>query len=157
MPRYCAEVRAQGPVYGTGEYAEYVVATCRTLSPVLALRWLRGQAVRVADLLDPDPTTSPWVRPGMRTDTTTPVPDCPTELRAWAADLTAQYEARRQLRDGFPLLATFPDTDCTYTLSVWPVPESAEASRQRPPALRPHRIGGLAHPLYVLGRADPWP
>ncbi|WP_367123810.1 hypothetical protein [Streptomyces phytohabitans] len=149
-------MRARGPVYGTGEYAEYVVATCRTLSPVLALRWLRGQAVRVADLLDPDPTTSPWVRPGMRTETTTPVPDCPTELRTWAADLTAQYEARRQLKDGVPVLAAFTDTDCAYAFTARPTRWTAEHVRRVEPEPVVHRIGGLAHPLYAATEVVPW-
>ncbi|GAB3951752.1 hypothetical protein [Streptomyces sparsus] len=117
---YRCEVRAEGLVYGTGETVPYVLGTFRTISPVLALRWLRAEALRIADRLDPDPQHSAWVRPFMRLPSV-PLPDCPTGLRVWAADQGGQREARRHIRSGRLLSATFSDADCTYTLSVLPV------------------------------------
>ncbi|WP_236240330.1 hypothetical protein [Streptomyces sp. CC228A] len=125
---YWAEVRAEGPVYGTGETLPYVLGTTQSVSSVLVLRWLRGEALRIADLLAPDPQRSAWVQPTMRA-ATVPVPDCPAELRAWAADPDEQREAREHIKGRHPLFVEIPDTDCTYTLCVWPV---------RPPAGEPN-------------------
>lgn len=153
---YWAEVRAEGPVYGTGEVVSYVLGTFQTISPVLALRWLRGEARRIADRLDPDPADYPaFGRRFWATEcASVPVPDCPTELRAWAGDPAEEREARKHIKDGHPLFVTVPDTDCTYILSVWPVRLSAEPERWPGEPLT-HRIGGLSHPLYVVAE-NPW-
>ncbi len=151
---YWSEIRAEGPVYGTGELAQHVLGTFQTISPVLALRWLRGEALRTADRLDPDPYRSPWVQPTMR-QAAVPVPDCPADLRVWADDPKEQQAAREHIKSGNPLFVVVPDTDCMYTLSVWPVRLSADEPGPSSPKSIRHRIGGLSHPLYVLA-ADPW-
>ncbi|MFJ6724605.1 hypothetical protein ACIQPQ_06755 [Streptomyces sp. NPDC091281] len=96
------------------------MSTSRSISPVLAIRWLRGEALRIADRLDPDPSHSPWLK-----RTPTPEPDAPTTLRTWANDPTTERRARDHLKNGHPLHVTAPDPDCTYTLSVWPVGRAA--------------------------------
>ncbi|QNE79231.1 hypothetical protein F0344_14285 [Streptomyces finlayi] len=115
-------------MYGTRETVAYVLGTFRTISPKFALRWLQGEAERIADRLDPDPGRSAWVMPWMRVDTV-PVPDCPTELRFWAEDPEEHQAARDQLKDGAPLSVVIPDRGCRFTLTVWPVavppPESS--------------------------------
>lgn len=126
---YWAEVRARGLVYGRGgACVPYVLSTFRSISPVLALRWLRGEALRVADRLDPDPVRSPWlpVRAGRGGVTGH---DAPTVLRAWAAGPGAGCAARRDIKGGRPLLVTASDADCTYTLSVRPVRLPGDAGR----------------------------
>ncbi|MFE4451080.1 hypothetical protein [Streptomyces sp. NPDC056796] len=82
---YWCEVLAEGEVYGTRETVPYVLGTFQTISPKLALRWLQGEAERIADRLDPDPEGSAWVKPWMRVDTV-PKPDSPTEFRFWSLD-----------------------------------------------------------------------
>ncbi|MFF4750532.1 hypothetical protein ACWD5R_17970 [Streptomyces sp. NPDC002514] len=120
---YRAEVRAVGPVFGTAGTVQYVLGAYRTASPVLALRWLCGEALRIADRLDPDPDPDParsaWVRPAMRT-VPVPVPDCPTELRAWVTDPDEQCAARERIRGGRPLVVRVPDAGGTFILSVRP-------------------------------------
>ncbi|MFI5940681.1 hypothetical protein ACIBCB_10555 [Streptomyces uncialis] len=111
---------AEGEVYGTGETVPYVLGTFRTISPKLALRWLQGEAARIADRLDPDPECCLWAKPWMRLDTV-PVPDCPTELRFWSLDAEERQAARDQLKDGAPLSVVIPDTGCRFTLTAWPV------------------------------------
>ncbi|MFE7615636.1 hypothetical protein [Streptomyces sp. NPDC057496] len=119
---YLCEAVAEGPVCGTGETARYVLGTFRTISPVLALRWLGGQALWIVDRLDPDPHRSAWVQPSMR------LPEAPgilgsdhgAELRAWYQDRDGQRAAHAHLKSGHPLLVVVPDADCTYTLSVQP-------------------------------------
>ncbi|WP_415956386.1 hypothetical protein [Streptomyces sp. 021-4] len=150
---YWAESRAEGPVYGTGETAQFVLGTFQTISPVLVLRWLRGEALRIADRLDPDPKHSVWVQPSMRADTV-PVPDCPAELRVWVEEFE-EREAREHIKGGHPLFEKFPDADCTYSLSVWPVKLPADDPHQPLPEPQTHRVGGLSHPLYVLTES-PW-
>lgn len=117
---YWCEVLAEGEVYGTRETVPYVLGAFQTISPKLALRWLQGEAARIAERLDPDPECCPWAKPWMCLDTV-PVPDCPTELRFWALDAEERQAARDQLKDGAPLSVVIPDTGCRFTLSVWPV------------------------------------
>lgn len=138
---YWAEVRAEGPVYGTGETVSYVLRTTQSVSPVLALRWLRGEALRIADRLDPDPRRSAWVRPTMRVPTA-PAPDCPTELRAWATDPDEQREAREHVKGGHLLFVRVSDADCTYTLSVRPVRLPGAEPDQGSPEPLARRVGG---------------
>ncbi|MYU21344.1 hypothetical protein [Streptomyces sp. SID8352] len=127
-PGYWAEVVARGPVCGTGESARHVLGTFRTLSPVLALRWLRGQARRIADRIDPDPARSEWAGRVVRA-TARSEPDCPAELRRWAGDVAGERAARERVKGGRPLSVTFADLDCAYTLTVGPVPPGGTAPR----------------------------
>ncbi|MFJ8332887.1 hypothetical protein [Streptomyces sp. NPDC094437] len=158
---YRAEVRAEGPVHGTGENAQCVLATFQSISPKLALRWLAGQALHLAERLDPTPTRTPWVSPLMHT-ITYPAPPGPTRLRAWATDPTELHSARAHIKNGYPLFVRFTDADCTYTLTAWPVAFHHTNSPARQGCYTPvptpvrHRIGGLAHPLHVLAPEDPW-
>ncbi|WP_202442189.1 MULTISPECIES: hypothetical protein [unclassified Streptomyces] len=117
---YWCEVLAEGEVYGTRETVPYVLGTFQTISPKLALRWLQGEAERIADRLDPDPERSPWVKPWMRVDTV-PKPDCPTEFRFWSLDPEEHQAARDQLKEGAPFSTVIPDKGCRFTLTVWPV------------------------------------
>ncbi|TSB19392.1 hypothetical protein [Streptomyces benahoarensis] len=149
MTGYFAEVRCEGRPFGSSVTASHVLGTFRTISPVLAVRWLRGQARYLAERLDPDPERAPWAGPVGRA-VATEAPDSPADLRAWAADPAEEHAARDHLKRGGPLFVTVQDTDGRYTLSVWPVRSPADV---RPPLH--HRIGGLAHPLYVLAE-DPW-
>ncbi|WP_326698494.1 hypothetical protein OG909_14875 [Streptomyces sp. NBC_01754] len=151
---YAAEARADGPVYGTGDTVSHVLGTFRADFPGLVLRWLRGEALRIADRLDPDPARSSWAWPALRV-VTAPFPDCPSELRVWATDPTEQRAAGEHLRSGCPVIAAFPDADCMYTLSVRPVRLPADDSCRAAPALKRQRVGGLSHPLYALTE-DPW-
>ncbi|MEU2667646.1 hypothetical protein ABZ622_02075 [Streptomyces sp. NPDC007164] len=108
----CAAV-AEGLVYGTGGTARYVLGTFRTISPVLALRWLGGQALWIVDRLGLD--------------------DHLAELRAWYEDRESQRAAHAHIKSGAPLLVVVPDADCTYTLSVRPAPVGVTARRTRSP------------------------
>ncbi|MFE3941268.1 hypothetical protein ACFXPV_05215 [Streptomyces sp. NPDC059118] len=127
--------------------ARHVLGTFRTVSPVLALRWLGGQALWIADQLDadadpdadpdsdsesdtdPDPDSGLGPRPGLGCSAWVqslkrlPVgstPDRPAELRAWYEDRQGQRAAQAHIKNGNPFLVVVPDTDCTYTLSVHP-------------------------------------
>ncbi|MFJ6568688.1 hypothetical protein ACIQNU_14785 [Streptomyces sp. NPDC091292] len=120
QPSYRCEVHAEGVVHGAGHTAHHILSTHDTISPILAIRWLRSQALRIADRLDPDPNRSPWVTPAMRQPTTPPEPDSPTHLRTWAHNPTRQQAARLRIKAGHPLLILIPDTDCSYTLTVQP-------------------------------------
>ncbi|MEE1930370.1 hypothetical protein V1J52_19655 [Streptomyces sp. TRM 70351] len=147
---YWCEVRAEGLVYGTGGTASCLLGTFQTISPVLALRWLRGQAVRLADRLDPDPRHSPWARPFQRMPSV-PVPDSPTALRAWLAEPGVQRAVRERVKAGHPLSAAFPDADCTFTLSLWPVRLPADRPGQPLPEPIPRRPGGRPPPGTAPG------
>ncbi|MFD5188892.1 hypothetical protein ACFWMU_12240 [Streptomyces sp. NPDC058357] len=122
-----------------GEMARYVLGTFRTVSPVLALRWLGAQALWIADRIGadpdsdpdadsdaeagfgpwPDPARSAWVQPLTRLPVGSTA-DRPAELRAWYEDRQSQRAAQAHIKSGNPFLVVVPDTDCTYTLSVHP-------------------------------------
>lgn len=98
---YWCEALAEGLVYGSDEPVRHVLGTFRTVSSVLALRWLGGQALWIADRLDLDTGRGHLA-----------------DLRAWYEDRHSQRAAHELLKDGSPLLVVVPDADCTYTLSV---------------------------------------
>lgn len=116
---YWCEVVAEGEVYGTSRSTAFVLGTFSTISPKLALRWLHGEADRIADGLDPDPERSAWVEPWMCVNPG--VPDCPTKLRAWIGDRGERQAARDQLAEGAPLSVVISDSGCRFTLMAWPV------------------------------------
>ncbi|MFD5895921.1 hypothetical protein [Streptomyces sp. NPDC060366] len=136
---YWCEVLAEGEVYGRGQTAAFVLGTFSTISPKLALRWLSGEAERIADRLDPDPKRSAWVKPWMCVNPA-PIPDGPTELRFWAEDPDEHQAARDQLKEGAPLSVVIPDNGCRFTLTVWPVAvPPPEASPTQPADEQPTR------------------
>ncbi|MEU6921745.1 hypothetical protein [Streptomyces sp. NPDC046631] len=98
---YLCEAVAEGLVCGADGTARYVLGTFRTISPVLALRWLGGQALWIVDRLGLDPRLGH-----------------PAELLAWYEDRASQRAAHAHLKCGAELLIVLPYTDCTYTLSV---------------------------------------
>lgn len=125
---YWAQVRAEGLVYGRGgAWVPYVLGTFRSISPVLAVHWVRGQALCVADRLDPDPAFSPWLPVRAAGCAGAAGHDAPSALRAWATGPGAECVARGDTRGGRAVLVTASDADCTYTLSVRPVRMSAPA------------------------------
>ncbi|MBD0709564.1 MULTISPECIES: hypothetical protein [unclassified Streptomyces] len=115
---FVAEVFADGPVYGTGAGALFRLGLFKSPSPEQALRWLRREALRIADRLDVDPEGSGAPGPVLRR-TRGSDSDCPTEIRRWVTDSGTQQEARERLRGGSTFLARFRDTDCDYALAVW--------------------------------------
>ncbi|MFJ9886242.1 hypothetical protein ACIQRW_10300 [Streptomyces sp. NPDC091287] len=100
----------------------------------LALRWLRRQAQRFADALDPDPY-APWAP----ARALYPVPaggrrDAPAELRSWANSFREHDYALTRLADGLPYEFVARDAGSWYGLVMRPL---AVASRTSPP----HRQG----------------
>lgn len=100
----------------------------------LALRWLRRQARRFADALDPDPY-DPWV-PARALH---PVPvggryDAPAELRSWASSFREHDYALGRLAEGLPYEFVARDTASWYGLVMRPLFPS-------PASPTPHRQG----------------
>lgn len=107
-----------------------------TVAPTrcLALRWLRGQAVRIADGLDPGPDRA-WAPPGTLWPTPQTGADAPTHLRSWAGDLGLQEAASRRLADGMPYGFLARDASGWYRLYARPV----HIPSAPPPPEEPHR------------------
>ncbi len=88
----------------------------------LALRWLRRQARRLADALDPDPYDSCIPPLALR-----PVPasgsrhDAPTELRVWADSVREHDYLLGRLADGLPYEFVARDATAWYGLVARPL------------------------------------
>ncbi|WP_051821552.1 hypothetical protein [Streptomyces sp. NRRL F-5065] len=90
-------------------------------SPREALRWLRWQAAKLADRLDPDPH-APWVPAGALRPVDESVPDAPAELRAWCEDLASRLAALHLLREGHQVIVAVHDDTAHYTFTAVPDP-----------------------------------
>ncbi|MEW1756437.1 hypothetical protein AB0393_08045 [Streptomyces cyaneofuscatus] len=103
----------------------------------LVLRWLRRQALRLADGHGRDlPPASPWLRARDVRQITFHGSDAPEGLRAWAGDEGRQDEAIGALASGRPALLTVTDpaVGLHVTLAGWPVgPDRPLATHARHP------------------------
>jgi hypothetical protein len=86
----------------------------------LALRWLRGQALRFANALDPDPYTE-WIPPQALQPVTHAERNAPAELRFWADDNEHQDQALHQLAAGLAYEFLAHDETCWYAFMARPV------------------------------------
>ncbi|MER5304612.1 hypothetical protein ABT039_34810 [Streptomyces lasiicapitis] len=108
-----------GKAFGDQQPTAYMLAEYQTISPVLALRWLCGQARSMADRLDPEGAPA-WVQPtGRFLDV--PGTDVPSQLRAWCEDPREQRAARDHLTSGSPVLVAASDSRDHYSLSIRPI------------------------------------
>ncbi|MEV7424282.1 hypothetical protein [Streptomyces sp. NPDC091212] len=116
---YVSTVVAEGPVNGT--VVRVVLGARRTYTPEGTLQWLRGQAHRIADGLDPDPYTAWAVHSGpVLVPVAAHVPHAPSALRAWGDDHGQQDAARRRLVCGDRLTVSTADGSGRYTLTAVP-------------------------------------
>ncbi|MBN3931700.1 hypothetical protein IQ279_19040 [Streptomyces verrucosisporus] len=125
LPAYRAEAVAVGAVSG-GTVAVHLGA-CEAVDRHRVVDWLREQARRIADGLDPDPRTARWAPGGALV----PLPDgpaeaagpddAPAELRRWCGDEERQRAACELLARGAPFHLAVADHTGTYVLSARPV------------------------------------
>jgi hypothetical protein len=144
-----AEAVAEGAVSGSGERVRMVLGTFSSARPGRVLRWMRGQALRIADGLDPYPS-QPIPAAALR-----PVParysaavgDVPTEMRSWALRDGRRNAARRRLLAGAPVVVLTGDDTGWYAIIAWPVAESApESPLTRPATVRLTASSAARHP-----------
>lgn len=133
---YRCEVFKEERAYGEGVTVPDVLATSQTISPKLALRWLRGQAQHIADRLDPGHSAVWQQQTGHYFHV--PAPTCPAQLRAWCEDAREQQTAREQLDNGSPATLVVSDRTDRYTLTVWPLPGPADAGTAAALPVDPH-------------------
>ena len=102
----------------------------RATTPRFAVRWLRGQAARIADALDPQPGHA-WAH-GEAARALRRLPDWLPDhspgpghmLREWQHDHPAHEQIMANLFDGRPFALTTQDTTAYYMLSARPSPVS---------------------------------
>ncbi|MEW1719295.1 hypothetical protein [Streptomyces sp. NPDC093109] len=116
---YVSTVVAEGPVNGT--VVRVVLGARRTYTPEGALQWLRGQAYRIADGLEPDPYAG-WITYSgpVLVPVGAQVAHVPSVLRAWCDDDGQQDVARRRLVCGDRLTVSAVDGSGRYTLTAVP-------------------------------------
>ncbi|MEU3177334.1 MULTISPECIES: hypothetical protein [Streptomyces] len=134
---YLAEVH--GGAAASSVFLGGVVAPTRRL----ALRWLRRQAHRLADALDPEPRTTRLPPHALRPTSRT-AEHAPSQLRFWAADLTYAEEATDRLAAGYPYRFTAREGPAWYQLTARPllIPSSPPA-----PSGRSRDGGGRTGPI----------
>ncbi|PCG86838.1 hypothetical protein CIB93_06355 [Streptomyces sp. WZ.A104] len=86
----------------------------------LALRWLRRQARRLADALDPDPY-APWVPARALYPVSGARLDVPAELRSWASSFREHDYALLRLAEGLPYEFVARDDTSWYGLVMRPL------------------------------------
>ncbi len=132
---YWCQTLATSPDAGEWFLGHYQAAT-----PRLALRWLRGQAARLANALDPKPGSGP-LPPGCLHEVSANAPNPGRIFRKWAEDFRYQEKQRETLADGhlISIHAGGPDrifglagTDVFYSLSARPVSVSLVTDRRLP-------------------------
>ncbi|MEV3869932.1 hypothetical protein [Streptomyces sp. NPDC049906] len=136
---YRALALSEGRIAGTSRREQVVLGSFASPCPGRVLRWLRRQAVRIANGLDPDPLVLPSVsaavlrpdRCGQR------IGDVPTDLRAWAEDERPRRAARHRLLAGNPFLLVSVDHTGWYALTAWPVRAPEPGFPPSPTALDP--------------------
>nr|WSZ97435.1 hypothetical protein OH820_18820 [Streptomyces sp. NBC_00857] len=133
---YLATVVGEGPANGTTH--RVLLGTRQTTSPDRALRWLCGQARRIADGLDPDPCAA-WIPRSALVPVADPGPDVAAELRFWCGDLAEQEAARKRLAVGEEFRLSVQDANGRYTLSARPLPEYVPAPPTPLPGRKRHR------------------
>ncbi|MFD7611018.1 hypothetical protein [Streptomyces sp. NPDC059828] len=125
---YWCEVVAYYPDGGM----EWFLGGYRATSPRLAVRWLRGQALRLANALDPIPGMGP-LPPEALQEANPKAPNPGHILRKWAGDQRAQDWQMAELVDGrsFAVMSGGPDRlmghsdlDLYYALEVRPMVRS---------------------------------
>lgn len=93
-----------------------------TVAPTrrLVLRWLRGQALRLAGGLDPSPDV-PWAPAGVLRRIPAAALDAPGALRGWATSVAGQEDAAQRLADGEPFGFLVRDAAGWYRLTARPL------------------------------------
>ncbi|MGY1454284.1 hypothetical protein [Streptomyces sp. SS8] len=128
LPAYRAEAVAVGAVNG-GTVAVHLGAY-EAADRRRVLDWLREQARRIADGLDPDPRTARWAPGGAlvplpdgpaEADGSAGAAEAPAELRRWHGDEERQRAACELLARGAPFHLAVADRTGTYVLSARPV------------------------------------
>ncbi|MEU3714414.1 hypothetical protein [Streptomyces catenulae] len=122
-----------------------VIDVQRTDSSLLAARWAHGWARRLADQLNETSEVQTEVAGTARR----------FDLRGWAANPHADRVAQAHIKAGDPLIISATDEGVAFVLTVWPFRQPADESPIGEPQGMVHRIGGLAHALYVVAD-DPW-
>ncbi len=144
-------MRAAGPGAGRVRSADYVAAVTAKAGGQalrlggaalpnrrLVLRWLRRQALRLADGHGWNlPSPAPWPGAGDVRPVTFHGSDAPEALRTWAGDDSSQDHALSTLESGLPALLTVVDpfVGLRVTLGAWPVDLwgwAAQASADHP-------------------------
>lgn len=146
---YWCEVIAEGPVYGSDEPVRVVLGTFPTPFVGRALRWLRWQALRIADGLDPEPDTTPSLRGALRR-VEVGLGDVPTALRNWANTDSSRQVAYHRLREGEPFLLVTDDPTGRYVLAARPVdvparPDVLPAECRQPTSSRSDHLKHRKH------------
>ncbi|MFJ6215593.1 hypothetical protein ACIQGZ_20020 [Streptomyces sp. NPDC092296] len=119
LTAYWGEVIAEGAPYSLpGRVVRIVLGERTAANRRLALRWLRGQAHRIADGLDPGPA---GIVGTCVNRTPNGLPDVPQQLRDWCTDDDRQAAALAQLTRGEPVALDMADHTGRYYLAVWPI------------------------------------
>ena len=116
---------------------EFALGSYAAKNPRLAVRWLRGQAYRLANALDPEPGVG-WAK-GDAASALRRLPDSVADsqanpgraLREWALDMTSHEQVMAYLLTGTPYFMTVSDPSAYYMLSSEPMVISSPTDWRR--------------------------
>ncbi|URN13208.1 hypothetical protein LUW77_21810 [Streptomyces radiopugnans] len=118
--RFWCELSATPP----DQSSRIVLGSYRAPTPRLAVRWMRGQAERVARALDPDPGAS-WLPPGCAHVTSPGTLNPGRVMREWARSPHEEEDALAMLSEGWPYTLAACDETACYALTAGPLALSA--------------------------------
>jgi hypothetical protein len=114
--RFWCELSATPP----DQSSRIVLGSYRAPTPRLAVRWMRGQAERVARALDPDSDAS-WLPSGCAHMVSPGDSNPGRVMREWARSLHEEEEALAMLREGWPYTLATCDETAFYALTAGPL------------------------------------
>ncbi|MBN3929394.1 hypothetical protein IQ279_07020 [Streptomyces verrucosisporus] len=115
--RFWCELSASAP----GRPSRIMLGSHLAPTPRLAVRWMRGQAERVARALDPGPG-APWLPPAcLRPVRAEGAPDPGSVIREWARAEAERENALGVLREGWSYTVAAHDETAHYRLAAWPL------------------------------------
>lgn len=104
-------IMCQAQVYVRALDRSWVLAEYEAATPRAALRWLRSEAGRAADQLDPPADRAPWSLHQWRTA---------QALRHWRDDMATNEQTIGSLAEGQPVSLTATEHSALITLTAVP-------------------------------------
>ncbi|MBW1602680.1 hypothetical protein JJV70_11280 [Streptomyces sp. JJ66] len=113
--------RCEATAVAADRSAAWPLGEVRERDPRLAVRWMRGRALLIANALDPLPGACGPLPAACLREVVGDGPNPGALLRRWADDASAQAAALTRLRTGTPISVHAADDATQYVISAYPL------------------------------------